>query len=134
MKIKFTVLFSLIFPLVFAIAEETTFFKRNSLSEKINVNPIEDEIVLIEDLLRSTEKQLEIQKKLKILMIEFKKQKDLFIKGLQSKKHASLMVVTASKIMDLISSGHLQHLFSSEYLEELALFTSIANKHRPSSP
>jgi hypothetical protein len=44
------------------------------------------------------------------------------------------MVHTARKILSEIQELHIQHLFSSEYLEELTLFSSIAGKTTPTRP
>lgn len=90
-----------------------------------------DELTILEDLIKRTQKQLASQTKLKDLMIQFKVQKKLFTQGNQSKAHATEMVKTASKILDILSDEQLKHLFSSDYLEELALFSSIANKAKP---
>lgn len=93
--------------------------------------PLQDELSILESLLIRTLKQLDNQKKLKDLMIQFKIQKKVFAQGNETKQHAFEMVKTASQILDLLSDEQLKHLFPSEYLEELALFSSIANKSRP---
>ncbi len=90
-----------------------------------------DELTILDGLIKRTQKQLETQSKLKDLMIQFKVQKKVFIQGNQSKQHSFDMVKTASKILDILSDEQLRHLFSTEYLEELALFSSIANKSKP---
>ncbi len=90
-----------------------------------------DELTILEGLIKRTQKQLESQTKLKELMIQFKVQKKMFTQGNQSKQHAFEMVKTASKILDILADEQLKHLFSTDYLEELALFSSIANKAKP---
>ncbi|HSX12754.1 MAG TPA: hypothetical protein VLF61_04610 [Rhabdochlamydiaceae bacterium] len=103
--------------------------------EQALANPaMADELTILDGLISRTQKQLATQMQLKDLMIQFKVQKQLFTKGNQSKKHAFDMVKTASKILDILSNEQLKHLFSTDYLEELALFSSIANKATPAKP
>jgi hypothetical protein len=87
-----------------------------------------DELTILDGLIKRTQKQLASQMQLKDLMIQFKVQKQLFTQGNQSKKHAFEMVKTASQILDILGNEQLKHLFSTDYLEELALFSSIASK------
>jgi hypothetical protein len=94
----------------------------------------DSEIAKMDHLVASTEKHLEQEKRLNTLMRQFDAQKTLFIEGEQTKGHTALMVHTATRILEAIAAEHLQHLFSQEYLEELAFFSSIASKHKPSRP
>lgn len=96
--------------------------------------PQEDEILAIEHLIQATQKNLEIQKFLKEKMIRFVEQKEQFAAGQQTKQHASRMVHTAQEIYEIIKDYRLQYLFTSHYLEELALFSSIAKKTVPARP
>ena len=93
-----------------------------------------DEIKAIDSLIVQTEKQLQVQKELKEQMVLFKKQKEEFLKGKETKAHAATMLMNANKILETINQNNLQHLFSSDYLEELAFFSSIASKQAPSRP
>lgn len=94
----------------------------------------EDEIASIEHLIAVTQKNLQTQNELKEKMLRFSLQKQRFAQGEQSKQHASLMVHTAYEIYETIKEYRLQYLFTSHYLEELALFSSIAKKSTPSRP
>lgn len=100
-------------------------------AEHALAKPAQDELSILEGVLARTLKQLDNQKKLKDLMIQFKIQKKAFAQGNETKQHAFEMVKTASQILDILSDEQLKHLFPSDYLEELALFSSIANKSRP---
>lgn len=101
-----------------------------SIPDEITLSK-EDELVIIDGLINRTHKQLEMQKSLKDLMIQYKVQKEIFTQGNHSKPHAFEMVKTARKILDTLDVEKMKHLFPSDYLEELALFSSIANKNRP---
>lgn len=91
----------------------------------------EDEIKRLEDWIQITEEQLELQKKLKKLMIEFRLQKDQFTSGNENKSFIANMIKTAKEIFILIRQAHIEHLFPSDYLKELALFKSIGEKKQP---
>ena len=99
--------------------------------ESIPLFIVEDEVVIIDRLIEATENQLESHKKLKKMMEEFKKQKEMFAIGQQSKERAWRMVRMASGILSAIESENLQRLFDASYLEELAFFSSIADKNSP---
>jgi len=101
----------------------------NSLNEKINLEPTEDELVTIDRLILLTEKQLKAQKKIKILIGEIRHNKEMFLKGEESKLHAKYMIHAANKCLNLIQSHHLYHLFSSDFLEDLAIYNAIGSKN-----
>ena len=96
--------------------------------------PAEGEVARIDHLIEATEQKLQKQKELKGLMLAFHEQEERFFLGDQSKMHAAKMVHSAREILDIIKTSHLEHLFSSEYMEELALFSSIAGKTTPARP
>lgn len=94
----------------------------------------EDEVKSLAKLIEVNEVRLEVQKHLKEKMVLFKKQKEEFIEGNDSKKHAFAMVSNAREILGEIKKENLAYLFSSEYLEELVFFSSIAGKSSPIRP
>lgn len=98
------------------------------------IKPEEGEVARIDHLIEATEKKLQKQKELKELMLAFHEQEERFFLGDQTKTHAAKMVYSARQILDIIKTSHLEHLFSSEYMEELALFSSIAGKTTPARP
>ena len=95
---------------------------------------IEDEVKSLAKLIEVNESRLEVQKKLKEKMVSFQKQKEEFIAGNESQKHAFAMVSNARAILGEIKKENLAYLFSSEYLEELVFFSSIAGKSSPIRP
>ncbi|NGX26711.1 MAG: hypothetical protein K940chlam6_00636 [Chlamydiae bacterium] len=99
------------------------------LQEKIDLEPHEDELITIERMIFLTEQQLEAQKKIKNLIKEMRHNKDMFLKGEESKLHAYYMIQAGKQCLDLIRSYHLYPLFSSDFMEELAIFTKIGTKH-----
>lgn len=94
----------------------------------------EDEIAAIDNILENTLHQLEMQKQMKGLMVEFLRQKKEFAEGNQTKAHAGRMVRMARQIYESITAHHLEYLFSQEYVDELLFFSSIAGKSKIKCP
>lgn len=127
---RFCVVFLSVFSSVFADLPEPP---------KISVPDIgpslaEDEVNIISKLIEVNEKRLLAQKELQKKMALLKEQKEEFIRGNQTSKHAADMVFTASDVLGRIKKENLSYLFSSEYLEELIFFSSIAAKSNPVRP
>jgi predicted nucleic-acid-binding protein len=114
---------------VFCYAENSTLLiPKSSLLEANFASNTEDELQVIEQLIRATTQQLEAQKQIKELMLQFGRQKEDFIQGNQTKSHAGRMVRTARQINEMLAANHLEHLFAKDYLDELTFFSSIAGK------
>lgn len=94
----------------------------------------DDEMKVIDQLIVATTTQLEAQKQLKALMFQFKKQREEFVQGNQTKVHAGRMVRTARQIYEMVTANHLEHLFAKDYLDELTFFSSIAGKTAVTRP
>jgi hypothetical protein len=94
----------------------------------------ENELKIIEQLISATAAQLETQKQLKELMLQFQKQQEEFIQGNQTKAHTARMVRTARQIYETLLAHHLEHLFAKDYLDELTFFSSIAGKNAVNRP
>jgi hypothetical protein len=88
----------------------------------------EDEIRIIDQLIAQTLARIERERGLKELMVQFKRQRDAFELGNQSKAHALGLLRTARQIYERIIADHLEHLFAKDYLDELTFFSSIAGK------
>jgi hypothetical protein len=126
----------LIFPwIALSLAENPTLLiPQSSLIEtSVPLSP-EDELKTIEQLIINTTKQLETEKQLRELMMQFKKQKDEFIQGNQTRSHTARMVKTARQIHEMLIVHHLDHLFTKEYIDELVFFSSIAGKSAVTRP
>ncbi len=94
----------------------------------------ENEISSLQQLISVNEKRLVAQKELKAKMELFKKQKEQFLLGNQSKGHTFSMVSTAREILVSVKEEHLSYLFATDYLEELLFFSSVAAKSVPIKP
>ena len=98
------------------------------------LQPDEDEIKIVEQLISSTKQQLEHQEHLKDLMIQFQKYKEEFTQGNQTKSHTAKLIRMAREIYELITTEHFEHLFAKDYLDELQFFSSIAGKKSLGKP
>lgn len=95
-----------------------------------------EEVLVVQELIARSERQLATQKLLKELIVSLDKQEELFIHEKYTQQQVLFMVETASKILTLIEENHYIQLFPEVYLEELRLFAKIAHKKTPtiSSP
>ena len=135
MKIFFQILLFSGCGLCFAAADNPSLRVPQAALKEVNI-PMEgeDEIKTVEQLIETTGRQLEGQKHLRELMLQFKKQKEEFVQGNQTKSHAGRMVRTARQIYEMIAANHLEHLFAKDYLDELTFFSSIAGKSAVTRP
>ncbi len=104
---------------------------QTNLEENFDLEPHEDELLTLDRMISLTEKQQIAQKKLKILINEIRRNKEIFMKGDQSKLHAFYMIRDARESLQLIRQHHLEHLFSSDFMDELALLAQIGSKASP---
>jgi hypothetical protein len=93
-----------------------------------------DEIDAISLLIQDQQRHLSRQMELQNLMKLFKMQKEEFMAGKQTQKHAMSMVLTAREILQGINDEKIAYLFPSAYLEELVFFSSVAGKSKPVRP
>lgn len=98
------------------------------LVEKVDMDPHEDELVAIERMILLTEQQIIAQKKIKNLITEMRHNKEIFLKSEDSKLHALYLISAAEECLDLIRKHHLYHLFSPDFMEELAVFAKVGKK------
>ncbi|MCX6986890.1 MAG: hypothetical protein NT065_01855 [Chlamydiae bacterium] len=95
---------------------------------------LRDEVIAISELITAQRKRLDRQIELKNQMLQFRMQKEEFLKGSVGQKHALNMVINAKEILMGINQQHLAYLFSPEYIEELQFFSSVIEKNRPMRP
>ncbi len=91
-----------------------------------------EELKILDDLIATSERQINLQKELRDLIIQFHTQQDLFYQGSDSdqknKELASKMVSTAATILKNSEENHYIHLFPPFFVEELKLFANISKK------
>ena len=67
-------------------------------------------------------------------MLQFKKLREEFVQGNQSKSHAEPHGESARQIYEMLTLSHIEHLFAKDYLDELTFFSSIAGKTAVTKP
>jgi len=106
-----------------------------SLTSLWGISKEGEELKILDELIAASERQLALQKQLKILVANFQRQQDLFYQGQeggqQTKELASKMVNTAQEILKMSEENHYLHLFPLFFVEELKLFAGIAKKNNP---
>ena len=121
-----TIFFTLILTSIALYAEPVipeTFFQK-----KIDLEPQEDEVVAVERMLNILSSQEEALLRIKDLIIDLRKNKEYFLKGDLSKLHARYILEGAAEILSLVRAYHLEHLFSSDFMEDLAVYSQIGKQ------
>lgn len=87
-----------------------------------------DGVEVLEQSIERTQKILDVQQKLKVMLVNLKELKKRFVKEETTKEEAWKMVKISSQALRLIESEHLEHLFTVEFIEELKVLSSYAKK------
>ena len=127
MKRKKAKMLRSLFPLLglqFALYADAP-IRENRDEEKKSSHLYEGELIVMDRLIDLHKKQVADQEQLKCLIVELKHNQELFMKGDQSKIHARLMLKAARQSLRIIEKQRLQHLFSPEFLEELAILSQV---------
>lgn len=93
-----------------------------------------DEFLAMESLIERTETQRETQLKLLQLMQDLKKEQIAFVEGRGDKIQAAKLVHLGDQILNLIEANNYTDLFPLSYLEDLRLFSQMAQKKGPAKP
>lgn len=89
----------------------------------IHKNPL----ATLDDLIDSTQKILDNQKKIRDQIIAFQKLQNSY-QSTQDKELIVLMVKTAHKLLENIKENHLTQVFDPDFLSELTVFAQVATK------
>lgn len=87
----------------------------------------------LDDLIDSTQKILDNQKKIREQILTFQKLQDTYQNN-QDKELLVLMVKTAYKLLDNIKENHLTQAFDPDFLSELTVFAQVAAKRGIAKP
>lgn len=88
-----------------------------------------DEITILLELIETSKKNLEEQKKLLKLIVDFKKAREAFITEPTSVKLAALLVKSAAEVSNEIEKSQLSYLFPTDFMTEIRFFTQVGEKH-----
>ena len=84
----------------------------------------------MKQLIETTEKSLEEQRRLLAHLEEFYKARILFVEDSNNAKAGAALVRAAMRINKELEQEHLAHLFSSEFLEEIRFFNQVGDRAR----
>jgi|ERR1700733_3802883 len=89
----------------------------------------QDELLVIEQLIETTKKNLDTQQELLKMTLEFNQAREAFISDPESSRLATTLVKRAMRLRSHLEKEHLIHLFSSEFLEELAFYDRVGRQY-----
>ncbi len=88
----------------------------------------QDEILILEELIETTKKNLDTQQQALKILIAFKDAREAFIANPDSGKLATALVKRAIRLYNLIEDEHLAHLFSQDFLMEIAFYNQVGKQ------
>ncbi|MFZ0566039.1 MAG: hypothetical protein WAM28_07635 [Chlamydiales bacterium] len=89
----------------------------------------QDEVEILRELIRATQKNLNEQKTLLKLLVEYNQIRATFVEEPTSAKIATDLVTLAMRISQKIEKENLIHLFSSDFLTEIRFFNQVGQQH-----
>lgn len=93
-----------------------------------------DAALAVAQLIEATEDRLAGEKELFRLLNEIVDDENRFFAGEQTRPVASAMISKAQRILEIIHTLKLEHLFADVYLDELAWISSLGKKKAPTRP
>ena len=89
---------------------------------------IAEQIVKLDGLIQATEQSLLGEKRVRGLIVEYKKTEMLFLQHPEDNDILLKMVKQAAKVLEAIKERHLEPIFDSEFMEELTVLSGAASK------
>ncbi len=89
---------------------------------------LQDEVEKIDQLIEASNDHIARLKKIKLLLVEYKKAEATALKDPNDTDNLLKLVNLAKEILDIINDSSLQDMFSPQFLEELQKFSQISNK------
>jgi hypothetical protein len=86
------------------------------------------ELQRLNNLISITEKNLENQKALKELFLEYQKQQVNYLQNSDDKEATLRMVKSAHRLLESIKANHLLETFDTEFISQLTFFSQFATK------
>lgn len=93
-----------------------------------------NEIAMLDDLIAVTEQNLEKQKKIKILVVEYQKIQSVYLQNTENKEMLFRMIKSAYRLLESIKDAHLTQAFDPKFISELNLLSQIAAKSGIAKP
>ena len=117
-----------IFILFLFIAAPLLAEQKNSLPQEVKVEETADDLQKLDLLITITQENIEKQKKLRQLLINYREVEQSCIQNSNDPKLLLQLVSSAKKLHDGIDECYLHDYFRHEFLEELKKLTKLAEK------
>jgi hypothetical protein len=117
------------FATSFAFAKDAE--KAEYLPQEDTLEQVQDETSRIDTLIKATEENLVREKKLKILIQEYRKIEDACIQNPKDTDLLFKLAKTGKEALDCIQETNLSDYFQPEFIKELQRLSQIANKKTP---
>lgn len=95
---------------------------------------IHEELDSLNHLVEATQASLDAQKKLRILLVDYGKVHENYLKNPDNKEAMFALVKSAHKLFQCIKDNHLTQTFSQDFLNDLAVFSQVAQKRGVPGP
>lgn len=89
---------------------------------------IDNEITRLDSLIEATQQSLEAQKKLKVALLEYNQLQEMHFKDPKNNLVLLRMSKSALKALELIKEYNLSQTFDADFINELTVLSSLANK------
>ncbi len=89
---------------------------------------LQNELIRLDTLIACTQKSVEEQKKLKVLIVEYKTLQEQHLKKPQDNALLLLLVKSADKVLKAIQEAYLIKTFDPEFIEELSVLSRPLKK------
>lgn len=89
----------------------------------------QDEILVIEELIETTKKNLETQEELLKIVSAFNQAREAFLADPDSGRLATGLVKRAMVLQNYLDKEHLAHLFSNDFIRELAFYYQVGRHY-----
>lgn len=88
----------------------------------------QDEALIIQELINTTQKNLEAQQAVLKILVEYNTAREAFITDPDSSKLATRLVKKAMRLQNHIEQEHLAHLFSADFITELSFYNQVGKR------
>lgn len=89
---------------------------------------IGDEICRLDHLIQATEQSLDGQKKLRMLIVEYQKLQDQYLKNTKDNDLLLKIIRSANRVLQSIKENHLLHHFDPDFIDELTILSRPISK------
>jgi hypothetical protein len=93
-----------------------------------------DDIAALDLLISATEKSLQRQKALKVLLVQYKQAEQEAIKNSDDAKSVAKLIACGKEVYSAIKTAYLEDYFSPQFIEELKTLADIGDKKQIPSP